>query len=130
MRKAVKANRPANLEAYIIAYCYAMQKGEPAPILPPSEKEKEQQEAIEGLMNHAIRIDELPADLEISDVLTEDEKPKVFMRDILVKLPKREDVGPAFHEKKAKNKKVNIKISHKEKMMAKYGKPKKRAPKK
>jgi ATP-dependent RNA helicase RhlE len=95
-----------------------------------TEKEKEQQEAIESLMNHAIRIDELPADLEISDVLTEDEKPKVFMRDILVKLPKREDVGPAFHEKKAKNKKVNIKISHKEKMMAKYGKPKKRAPKK
>lgn len=95
-----------------------------------TEKEKEQQEAIEGLMNHAIRIDELPADLEISDVLTEDEKPKVFMRDVLIKLPKREDVGPAFHEKKAKNKKVNIKVSHKEKMMAKYGKPKKRAPKK
>eukprot|EP01040_Poterioochromonas_malhamensis_P020907 gene20907-25099_t len=41
LRKAVKANRPANLEQYIIHYCYAMQKGEPAPILPPSDKEKE-----------------------------------------------------------------------------------------
>jgi ATP-dependent RNA helicase RhlE len=48
----------------------------------------------------------------------------------LVKLPRREDVGPAFHEKKAKNKKVNVRYDHKKAMMDKYGKPKKRRNKK
>lgn len=87
-------------------------------------------EAIERLMNYTIPQMPLPGDLTISDVLTEDEKPKVHMRNTLVKAPKREDVGPAFHQKLAKNMKTNKKISHKEKMMLKYGKPKKRGAKK
>ncbi len=98
-------------------------------ILLTKDSEQEQLEAIESLMNYQIPEMELPADLEISDVLTEDEKPKVQMRNILVKLPKLEEFGPAFHEKLAKNQKVNKKISHKEKMMLKYGKPKKRGAK-
>jgi len=51
------------------------------------------------------------------------------MKEVQVKLPKKEERGPAFHEKKAKNKKVNVRVSHKEKMMQKYGKPKKRKSK-
>ena len=86
-------------------------------------------QAIETLMQFKIPLLELPAGLEISAELTEDEKPKVFMRDILIKLPPREAAGPAFHEKSAKNKKVNVVISKKERMMKKYGKPKKRRPK-
>jgi len=94
-----------------------------------TEKEQAQQEAIESLMNYAIPILPLPAHLEISSVLTADEQPKVFVKNIVLKLPKREDVGPAFHEKSAKNSKVNKRVSHADKMMKKYGKPKKRGAK-
>jgi ATP-dependent RNA helicase RhlE len=95
-----------------------------------TEREQAQQARIEALMNYAVPVLPLPADLVISDVLTEDEKPKVKMKTHLVKLPKKEEKGPAFHEKKAKNKKVNTKVSHKDKMMKKYGKPKSRGAKK
>ncbi|SHM95804.1 ATP-dependent RNA helicase RhlE [Chitinophaga jiangningensis] len=98
-------------------------------ILLTKDSEVEQLAAIEGLMNYQIPEVALPADLEISDVLTEEEKPKVQMRNILVKMPKLEDFGPAFHEKLAKNQKVNKKVSHTDKMMLKYGKPKKRGAK-
>ncbi|MFP5040860.1 DEAD/DEAH box helicase [Parasediminibacterium sp. JCM 36343] len=95
-----------------------------------TEKEKESLEKIEALMNFQVPIMALPDDLEISDVLTEDEKPKIHMKTYLVKLPKKENVGPAFHEKSAKNSKVNSRVSHKDKMMKKYGKPIKRGAKK
>src|SRR5690606_13470789 len=95
-----------------------------------TEREQEELEAIETLMKYEIPLSPLPEDLEISDVLTEDEKPKIRMKTDMIKLPKREEGGAAFHEKLAKNKKVNAKVSHKDKMMAKYGKPKKRGKKK
>lgn len=77
---------------------------------------------IEAFMQFNIPIGKLPAEVEISDVLIEYEKPREVMPNVLVKLPKREDVGPAFHEKKAKNKKTNVRKDHKEEMMKKYGK--------
>jgi ATP-dependent RNA helicase RhlE len=52
------------------------------------------------------------------------------MKTIQIKLPKKEDVGPAFHPKSAKNSKVNVKIKRKDIMMKKYGKPKTRGGKK
>jgi ATP-dependent RNA helicase RhlE len=52
------------------------------------------------------------------------------MRETLISLPKIEESGGAFHEKLAKNVKVNVKVSHKEKMRIKYGKPKSRGQKK
>ena len=58
-------------------------------------KEKKAQTAIEELMRVTIPVLPLPADLEISDVLTEDEKPKIYMKTDHVKLPKKKDVGPA-----------------------------------
>ncbi len=95
-----------------------------------TEREKESQDKIEALMNYQVPMLDLPEGLIISDVLTEDEKPKIKMKTHLVKLPKKEEKGPAFHEKKDKNKKrVTVKVSHKEKMMKKYGKPIKRKPK-
>lgn len=99
-------------------------------ILFTKDAETEDLARIESLMNYAIPEQPLPEDLVISDVLTEDEKPKIHMRNTLVKAPKREDVGPAFHQKLAKNMKTNKKVTHKEKMMLKYGKPKKRGAKK
>ncbi|KAA0991840.1 DEAD/DEAH box helicase [Dyadobacter aurulentus] len=95
-----------------------------------TEKEKEYQEAIEDLMEFKIPIVPLPENLKISEILTPDEEPKIFMKDILFKAPKREDVGPAFHEKLAKNKKVNVRRDHAKEKMQKYGRPIKRSGKK
>jgi len=95
-----------------------------------TEKEKPLQAAIEALMKYEIPISPLPENLVMSDVLTEDEKPKVYMKIIQVKQKKKEEVGPAFHEKSAKNSKVNFIVRKKDRMMAKYGKPIKRGRKK
>lgn len=95
-----------------------------------TEAEKPLQEAIETLMKRTITKRELPPNLVISDELTEDEKPKVYMKEIQVKVPKKEERGPAFHPKSAKNSKVNFIVKKKDRMMKKYGKPIKRAPKK
>jgi ATP-dependent RNA helicase RhlE len=93
-----------------------------------AENEKENQETIENLMNYQIPILPLPVNLEISTELTEDEKPKIRMKFAEVKLANPD--APAFHEKLAKNKKVNNKIRHVDKMMKKYGKKKTRGAKK
>ena len=95
-----------------------------------TEKEKVLQKAIETLMKQEIPMLSLPSDLEISDILTEDEKPKVRMKIIQIKVPKKEESGPAFHEKSAKNSKVNVRKNRKEIMQKKYGKPISRGGKK
>ena len=95
-----------------------------------TEKEKVLQKGIETLMKQAIPHLALPDDLEISSILTEDEKPKVRMKIIQIKLPKKEESGPAFHEKSAKNSKVNVRKNRKEIMQKKYGKPISRGGKK
>ena len=95
-----------------------------------TEKEKKFQGTIEALMKQAIPMLELPENLEISTVLIDDELPKVHMKTIQIKRPKIDAGGGAFHEKSAKNSKVNVRKSHKDEMMKKYGKPKKRGGKK
>ena len=95
-----------------------------------TEKEKPLQTAIESLMKFKIQLTALPDHLIISDELTEDEKPKIYMKTIQLKIPKKEERGAAFHEKSAKNSKVNFIVKKKDRMMKKYGKPIKRAPKK
>jgi len=87
--------------------------------------------AIEYLMKYAIPLREFPEEVEISEVLLESEIPVVKMKNSIEKRKKPVSIsGPAFHEKKDKNKKVNNKIRLKEKMMKKYGKPKTRGMKK
>lgn len=95
-----------------------------------TEREKVYLDKIESLMHYSIPTLSLPDGLEISEVLTEDEKPKNFVKEIQLKVPKKEEVGPAFHEKSAKNSKVNNVIRRKDRMMKKYGKPKTRGQKK
>ena len=95
-----------------------------------TENEKSSLSMIETLMKYQLPIVELPQNLVISDVLTEDEIPKVFMKIIQLKTPKKEEVGPAFHEKSAKNSKVNYIVKKKDRMMKKYGKPITRGQKK
>ncbi|MEO9076546.1 MAG: C-terminal helicase domain-containing protein, partial [Gelidibacter sp.] len=94
-----------------------------------SEFELDKVLAIEELMNLKLPLNELPADLVFSTELTEDELPVVRMKSVLVKPPKRELSGPAFHEKSAKNQKVNIVIRKKDLLKAKYGRPKTRGAK-
>lgn len=88
-----------------------------------TERESEEQTAIEQVMNYAIPMLPLPDDLKISDVLTEDEKPTVKMKNPGVKIHLSDTFGGAFHEKIEKNKKVNVRRNHAEEMMKKYGKP-------
>lgn len=95
-----------------------------------TEGEKEFQTLIEELMDYQIPITPLPETLKISEILTPDEEPKIFMKNIDVKLPKRESVGAAFHEKAAKNQKVNVRRNHAQEKMQKYGRPIKRSGKK
>ena len=95
-----------------------------------TEKEIKEKQAIEVLMKQEIPMAALPDALEISTVLTEDEIPKVRMKIIQIKLPKKEERGASFHEKSAKNSKVNVRKNRKEDMQKKYGKPKTRAAKK
>ncbi|HSZ72618.1 MAG TPA: DEAD/DEAH box helicase, partial [Cytophagaceae bacterium] len=89
-----------------------------------TENDFENLEHIEELMNFSIDIAPLPEHLVLSDILIEEERPKVKMKNVLVKTPKKEESGPAFHEKKEKNKKVNNKIRRGEAHKLKYGKPK------
>ncbi|MEY2917602.1 MAG: hypothetical protein RIS73_1316 [Bacteroidota bacterium] len=94
-----------------------------------TEKEQPLLTAIESLMKYKVTLLPLPGNLIISDELTEDEKPKVFMKTIQLKLPKKEEAGPSFHAKSAKNSKVNFVVRKKDRMMKKYGKPIKRGKK-
>jgi len=85
--------------------------------------------SIEALMNRKIPIVKMPVEVEVSKELTDDELPQVKMKNTLVSIPKKAEGGEAFHEKKDKNKKVNMKIRRAESMKIKYGKPKTRGQK-
>jgi ATP-dependent RNA helicase RhlE len=65
----------------------------------------------------------------MTDELLEFEKPKMVIPGKILKLPQRANSGDAFHEKKDKNKKVNVRYNHKKAMQEKYGKPKKKRKK-
>lgn len=88
-----------------------------------TQKEQEQRKAIEHLMKVQIPVFPLPPNLRLSTELTEDELPKVHMKEIQVKVPKKEERGASFHEKSAKNSQVNKKVSRRDQMKKKYGKP-------
>ncbi len=73
-----------------------------------NETEQDYQVAIETMMNKAIPYESLPEEVVISKVLTDDEIPKMIDK---IKQKKGKDTyvpGPAFHEKKLKNQKVNL----------------------
>lgn len=89
----------------------------------------ERLERMETLMSYKIPVTELPEDLFISNVLTEDEKPKVYQPNMEMKAPRKAPSGPAFHEKLDKNLKVSVKVTRADKLREKYGKPKTRGQK-
>jgi ATP-dependent RNA helicase RhlE len=92
--------------------------------------DSESRKSIEALMNKKIPVIALPPDVIVSKELTQDEMPQVKMKNTLVVVPKKEEGGAAFHEKKEKNMKVNMKVRRAESMRLKYKKPKTRGQKK
>lgn len=93
-------------------------------------KEQTYQAGVEKLTGKALRIEELPEELEISQMLTEDEIDKPKEINYLPKPKKVDTGGGAFHEKKEKNQKSNQGGSYRRKLKAKYKKPKTRGQKK
>ena len=63
---------------------------------------------IERFISRYLEEKPLPADLPISNVFTDEERPVMFDKDYLGKVPRLSESQGAFHEKKEKNKKVNL----------------------
>ena len=91
-----------------------------------SEKDDSALQAIQGLMQQQLLFTKVPDIVAFTDELLEFEKPKIAIPGKSIKLPPRENRGDSFHEKKAKNKKVNVRYDHKKAMQDKYGKPKRK----
>ena len=95
-----------------------------------TKKDEEFISNIESLMDFQIPVLELPEEVVISDVLTEDEMPKVKMKTIQLKDTVKKAVGEAFHEKKAKNKKTNLSRKERARMRTIKNAAKRKAKKK
>ncbi len=91
-----------------------------------SEKDEPAILAVQELMQKQLVFSKVNEDIVFTDELLEFEKPKIVIPMKAMKLPQRENRGDSFHEKKAKNKKVNVRYNHKKAMQEKYGKPKKK----
>lgn len=99
-------------------------------ILFSTEKEMKWKGAIEELMDLKIPVIDFPKEVAISKELLMEEKPEEEqMKDHNRNEKKREEGGGAVHEKKAKNKKVNLGGSYKRKVKKKYKKPQTRGDK-
>ena len=92
-----------------------------------TEKETAAKERIEELMDYRIPENEFPGSVEIAKQLTPEERP----RDAESYVPNQaiDQRGPGFHEKKEKNKKVNLGGSYQREIEKKYKKPKTRGDK-
>ena len=96
-----------------------------------TENEAEYLGEIELLMNREIDVYDLPETIEISEELIDEEIPR-DESSIEINNDKRistTELGSGFHEKKEKNKKVNLGGSYRREIAKKYKKPKTRAPK-
>lgn len=94
-----------------------------------TEKEQEAKDRIEDLMQLKIETKEIPDVIEISNELIEEERPQIRERNNPTKRSTEDIPGPAFHEKKEKNKKVNLGGSYRREIAKKYKKPKTRGDK-
>jgi ATP-dependent RNA helicase RhlE len=107
----------------------ADRKGEAISFFSPCESTSEKH-ITEGLGDLKLEYVDFPESVEISNELIYEEEPRISMPEPAVKIKKREDVGPAFHEKSAKNSKVNVRKDWKKIKQEKYGRPKKKGQKK
>jgi len=93
--------------------------------------EEQSLEAIENLMQLQVNRLEMPATVEVSEKLTYEERPIIKEINNPNKRNKNDEdaPGPAFHEKKDKNKKENLGGSYRREIAKKYKKPKTRGDK-
>ena len=98
-------------------------------ILFSTKKEQEAKENIEALMDYEIPVLELPETVEVSKLLTEDERPREDREQSKNRTALEYVPGPAFHEKSEKNSKVNLGGSYRREIAKKYKKPKTRGDK-
>jgi ATP-dependent RNA helicase RhlE len=94
-----------------------------------TEKEQESILEIEAYMDMTIKLLDFPEDVKRSQELIEEERPQIREHNNPIKKRDLDAPGPAFHEKKDKNKKENLGGSYKFKIAAKYSKPKTRGDK-
>ncbi len=71
-----------------------------------NEAEQKYQKGIENLMQKTMNMQDLPSDLEISDIFTEEERPNLGDKQYVKTMNLKHSKG-AFHQKKAKNSKTN-----------------------
>ncbi|MBL55815.1 MAG: DEAD/DEAH box helicase [Flavobacteriales bacterium] len=93
-----------------------------------TDKEEENKLEIEQLMNFEIPEIDFPNDVEESQQLLAEEKERPFLRQSKNRETKRE-VGAAFHEKSAKNSKVNLGGKYKRELKKKHKKSRTRGDK-
>lgn len=98
-------------------------------ILFSTEKEQESKDRIEALMDYKIPVLELPEEIEISKLLTEDERPREDTEQSRNRTALEYVPGAAFHEKSEKNSKTNQGGSYRREIAKKYKKPKTRGDK-
>ena len=92
-------------------------------------KEQEHKAAIEELMGISIQKMTLPSEIEISEILTEDERPREDRERSKNRTGLEYVPGPAFHEKSEKNSQTNQGGSYRREIAKKYKKPKTRGDK-
>ena len=88
-----------------------------------TEIEQELVTAIENLMQMEIPLKQIPEGVQISTDLIEEERPQNKERNNPIKRRDEDLSGPAFHEKKEKNKKENLGGSYHREIAKKYKKP-------
>jgi len=93
-----------------------------------TEKEEEAKLEIEQLMNYEIPEIDFPGDIEINERLLPEEKDQPNLKQSKNREKKRE-TGDAFHEKSAKNSKVNLGGKYKREIKDKYKKSRTRGDK-
>jgi ATP-dependent RNA helicase RhlE len=98
-------------------------------ILFSTPKEQEDKAAIEVLMNYEIPKVEFPIEIPISELLTEDERPREDMERSKNRTSLEYVPGAAFHEKSEKNSQTNQGGSYRREIAKKYKKPKTRGDK-
>ena len=89
-----------------------------------TEKEEELKLAIEVLMDYSIPVIDEPEHLVYSNQKTPEERPRLMATKSHHRNSKKVESGGAFHEKKAKNSKVNLGNSRKASKADKFKKPK------
>jgi ATP-dependent RNA helicase RhlE len=92
-------------------------------------KEEEFLVAAESYMQFQVPIVDFPDDVYVDEKQAPHEIETVSMKSVPVTIIPRDETNSAFHEKLDKNKKVNKRVTKKDVMMAKYGKPQKRGSK-